>query len=66
MKNKGRSNYARIKQFLKVLEMNTLILRSLTIGPDINKDGIGLFNWFYETRRIMMLIFVIQNMPNII
>lgn len=40
--------YGRSKAIGEVNNNRTLTFRTSIIGPDINKDGIGLFNWFMK------------------
>lgn len=42
------SYYGRSKAIGEVNNNKTLTFRTSIIGPDINKDGIGLFNWFMK------------------
>lgn len=42
------SYYGRSKAIGEVNNNRTLTFRTSIIGPDINKDGIGLFNWFMK------------------
>jgi dTDP-4-dehydrorhamnose reductase len=43
----GESFYGRTKALGEILNDKDLTFRMSIIGPDINKDGAGLFNWFY-------------------
>jgi dTDP-4-dehydrorhamnose reductase len=40
--------YDRSKALGEILNNKDLTFRMSIIGPDMNKDGIGLFNWFYQ------------------
>lgn len=42
------SYYGRSKAMGEVNNSRTLTFRTSIIGPDINKEGIGLFNWFMK------------------
>ena len=42
----GRKIYDRTKALGEVNDNKNLTFRTSIIGPDINADGIGLFNWF--------------------
>jgi len=42
----GESFYARSKALGELENKKDLTFRTSIIGPDMNKDGIGLFNWF--------------------
>lgn len=42
----GRGFYAETKALGEVTYGNTLIIRTSIIGPEVKKDGIGLFHWF--------------------
>lgn len=44
----AKSYYGRSKSIGEVNNNRTLTFRTSIIGPDINKDGIGLFNWFMK------------------
>ena len=44
------SYYGRSKAIGEVNNNRTLTFRTSIIGPDINKDGIGLFNWFMKQK----------------
>jgi dTDP-4-dehydrorhamnose reductase len=44
----ANSYYGRTKAIGEVNNDRTLTFRTSIIGPDINKDGIGLFNWFMK------------------
>lgn len=46
----GDSYYGRSKAIGEVNNNRTLTFRTSIIGPDINKDGIGLFNWFMQQK----------------
>ena len=42
----GKSFYDRTKALGEINDIKNLTLRNSIIGPDMNKNGIGLFNWF--------------------
>lgn len=44
----GRSFYDRTKALGEVEDNKNLTFRNSIIGPDMNQDGIGLFNWFMK------------------
>lgn len=44
----AESYYGRSKAIGEVNNNRTLTFRTSIIGPDINKNGIGLFNWFMK------------------
>jgi dTDP-4-dehydrorhamnose reductase len=44
----GESFYARSKALGELENKKDLTFRTSIIGPDMNKDGIGLFNWFIK------------------
>ncbi len=44
----GESMYARSKALGELNDSKNLTFRNSIVGPDINKDGIGLFNWFMK------------------
>lgn len=44
------SYYGRSKAIGEVNNNRTLTFRTSIIGPDINKNGIGLFNWFMKQK----------------
>ncbi len=44
----GRSFYDRSKALGEVEDTKNLTFRNSIIGPDMNVDGIGLFNWFMK------------------
>ncbi|MEB2492990.1 SDR family oxidoreductase [Peribacillus frigoritolerans] len=46
----GETFYDRSKALGEVENVKDLTFRNSIIGPDINKDGMGLFNWFMEQR----------------
>jgi len=46
----GGSFYDRTKALGEVDDNKNLTLRNSIIGPDINENGIGLFNWFMKQR----------------
>lgn len=44
----GETFYDRTKALGEVNTLETLTFRNSIIGPDMKKDGIGLFNWFMK------------------
>jgi len=44
----GIGYYAQSKAIGEVINSKDLTFRTSIIGPDINPNGIGLFNWFYK------------------
>lgn len=46
----GITFYDRTKALGEVEDSKNLTFRNSIIGPDMNKDGIGLFNWFMKQR----------------
>lgn len=44
----GHTFYDRTKALGEVEDNKNLTFRNSIIGPDMNKDGIGLFNWFMK------------------
>lgn len=44
----GRSFYDRSKAIGELRDDKNLTFRNSIVGPDINPDGIGLFNWFMK------------------
>ncbi len=44
----GESFYDRSKALGELNDKNNLTLRNSIVGPDINENGIGLFNWFMK------------------
>lgn len=44
----GELFYDRTKALGEINNQKDLTFRMSIIGPDLNKDGIGLFNWFYS------------------
>jgi dTDP-4-dehydrorhamnose reductase len=46
----GDSYYDRTKALGEIIEGRNLTFRTSIIGPDINYDGIGLFNWFMKSK----------------
>lgn len=44
----GISYYDRSKALGEINDFHNLTFRNSIIGPDMNKNGIGLFNWFME------------------
>lgn len=50
----GDSFYARTKAVGELINEKDLTFRTSIIGPDINPDGIGLFNWFMKAKDNIM------------
>jgi dTDP-4-dehydrorhamnose reductase len=46
----GRTFYDRTKALGEVEDSKNLTFRNSIIGPDMNENGIGLFNWFMRQR----------------
>lgn len=46
----GDSYYDRTKALGEIYDNNNLTIRTSIIGPDINYNGIGLFNWFMKSQ----------------
>lgn len=46
----GQTFYDRTKALGEVEDDKNLTFRNSIIGPDINQDGIGLFNWFMKQK----------------
>lgn len=46
----GDNIYARSKAIGEIINNKDLTFRTSIIGPDINYDGIGLFNWFMKSK----------------
>ncbi len=46
----GDSYYDRTKAIGEIIDYKNLTIRTSIIGPDINYDGIGLFNWFMKSK----------------
>ena len=44
----GIGYYAQSKAIGEIINHKDLTFRTSIIGPDINSNGIGLFNWFYK------------------
>lgn len=44
----GKSIYDKTKSLGEIKDKYNLTFRNSIIGPDINEDGIGLFNWFMK------------------
>lgn len=49
----GRTFYDRTKALGEIEDNKNLTFRNSIIGPDMNIDGIGLFNWFMKQSRII-------------
>lgn len=47
----AESYYGRSKAIGEINNNRTLTFRTSIIGPDINENGIGLFNWFMKQKR---------------
>ena len=46
----GETFYDRSKALGEINDTKNLTFRNSIIGPDMNKDGIGLFNWFMKQK----------------
>lgn len=46
----GDKAYDRTKALGEICSDHSLTIRTSIIGPDINEDGIGLFNWFMKSK----------------
>lgn len=46
----GDTYYDRTKAIGEIYEGRNLTVRTSIVGPDINYDGIGLFNWFMKAK----------------
>ncbi|MEG0546554.1 MAG: sugar nucleotide-binding protein [Oscillospiraceae bacterium] len=44
----GETFYDRSKALGELIDDKNITLRNSIVGPDINQDGIGLFNWFMK------------------
>jgi dTDP-4-dehydrorhamnose reductase len=44
----GIGNYAQTKSLGEINNSKDLTIRTSIIGPELNPDGIGLFNWFFK------------------
>lgn len=42
--------YGRSKALGEIINLKDLTFRTSIIGPDMNKEGTGLFNWFYSQK----------------
>lgn len=49
----GRTFYDRSKALGEVDDKKNLTFRNSIIGPDMNPDGIGLFNWFMKQKGVI-------------
>jgi dTDP-4-dehydrorhamnose reductase len=49
----GKTFYDRTKALGEINANRHLTFRNSIVGPDINKDGIGLFNWFMSQKNIV-------------
>lgn len=49
----GESIYDRTKSLGEICDTKNLTFRNSIIGPDINENGIGLFNWFMKQDHII-------------
>ncbi|MEE4001070.1 SDR family oxidoreductase [Tenacibaculum sp. FZY0031] len=47
----GITFYDRTKALGELNDKKNITLRNSIIGPDVNKDGIGLFNWFMKNQK---------------
>ena len=47
----GDNNYARTKSLGEVINDRDLTIRTSIIGPEIKKDGTGLFHWFLKQEK---------------
>lgn len=47
----GKTYYDRTKALGEINDDKNITFRNSIIGPDINKDGIGLFNWFMKQNK---------------
>ncbi|QIV94858.1 dTDP-4-dehydrorhamnose reductase family protein [Allofrancisella frigidaquae] len=48
----ARTFYGRSKALGELGDAKNLTIRTSIIGPDINENGIGLFNWFMKARKL--------------
>jgi dTDP-4-dehydrorhamnose reductase len=46
----GDKPYDRTKALGEIYSDHSLTIRTSIIGPDINEDGIGIFNWFMKSK----------------
>jgi dTDP-4-dehydrorhamnose reductase len=46
----GKTFYDRTKALGEINDSKNLTFRNSIIGPDLNQDGIGLFNWFMKQK----------------
>ena len=46
----GNGYYAQSKALGEIVNDKDLTFRTSIIGPEINRNGIGLFNWFYQQK----------------
>ena len=49
----GASFYDRTKAIGELEDEKNMTIRSSIVGPDINKDGVGLLNWFMQQSQIV-------------
>lgn len=49
----GRTFYDRTKALGEVDDIKNLTFRNSIIGPDMNENGIGLFNWFMKQKGVI-------------
>lgn len=49
----GKSFYDRTKALGEVNDSKNLTFRNSIIGPDMNQEGIGLFNWFMKQKDVI-------------
>lgn len=46
----GQTFYDRTKAIGELIDYKNVTLRNSIVGPDINPDGVGLFNWFMNQK----------------
>ena len=51
----GKGFYAQSKSIGEIINEKDLTIRTSIIGPEINKNGIGLFNWFMSQNNLETL-----------
>ncbi|MCH4284616.1 MULTISPECIES: sugar nucleotide-binding protein [Bacillota] len=49
----GDTFYDRTKAIGEIIDKKNITLRNSIIGPDINPNGIGLFNWFMSQKKVV-------------
>lgn len=47
----GKSFYDRTKALGELINKKNITLRNSIVGPDVNRNGIGLFNWFMKQKK---------------